>query len=171
MQKRFTKNTLRFLFFCILVVSIPFACFASLTKAIGTSGFGGKILSVKIANVTCTGSGTGPIMLTSNIEGATKVVTSEMNSSTGQKVAGGVGGIHKMIPFYATDPTKKPKQGGWILGTADIVPNTSICKLKIGKTSIPFPVRKTSNYETSGGTEQKTTTTSSNTTGGTYNYE
>lgn len=114
-----------------------------------TFSFGGKVLSIRVPNVTCSTSGTGPIMLTSNTQGAIDAVSSQFSSSTGEKIVGGTTGIYRMIPFFATDQSKVPKVGGFILGKADIAPNFSICKMQIGDTQIPFPVRKTTIYNVS----------------------
>ena len=110
----------------------------------------------EIPGVTCDGDGYGPLELSSNVGGAISGTTSVLNgnNSTGQKIIGGVTGVYKMIPFYATDSTKKPQKGGWILGKADIAPNLKICymksKNKDGKEKkIPYPVRKTSVYSVS----------------------
>lgn len=111
-----------------------------------TFSFGGKVVSTHIPSVICTGGGTGPIMLSSNIGGAVNAVSSQFSDSKGQRIVGGVTGVYKMIPFYATNLKKIPKIGGHILGKADIAPNFSICKIQAGEFSIPFPVRKTSYY-------------------------
>lgn len=110
-----------------------------------TFSFGGKVISTRIPGVTCTGGGTGPIILSSNIGGAVSAVSSQFSDSKGQKIVGGVSGVYKMIPFYATKLTKKPKINGYILGKADILPNLSICKTT-STPPIPFPVRTTSDY-------------------------
>ena len=129
----------------------------------------------KIPGVTCDGNGYGPLELSSNLQGAVDATTSVANgnNSTGQKVVGGVSGVYKMIPFFATDMTKKPTKGQYILGKADIAPNLKICYIKSGNTKIPYPVRKTKDYAVSGGSNSKGTTNagSGNQTGTTYNYE
>jgi len=109
-----------------------------------TFAFGGKVLSTTIPGVICTGIGT-PIILSSNIGGAISAASSQFSSSSGEKITGGVTGVYKMIPFYATNITKQPKVGGYILGKADIAPDLSICKTETDP-PIPVPVRKTSNY-------------------------
>jgi hypothetical protein len=138
-----------------------------------TFSFGGKILVDKIAGVTCTGNGFGPLILSSNVGGAVSIITSSLNgnNSTGKKVVGVVSGVYKIIPFYATNQQKKPQKGGWILGRADISIDTSTCKIKSGDTSIPFPVRKTSNYGVSGGSSGSGSSNNGSYTGSTYNYE
>ena len=144
----------------------------------------------KIPGVKCNEKGFGPLELSSNLQGAVDATTSVANgnNSTGQKVVGGVSGVYKMIPFFATDMTKKPTKGQYILGKADIAPNLKICYLeskykdKDGNTQtngntqtkkIPYPVRKTKDYAVSGGSNSKgaTNTGSGNQTGTTYNYE
>lgn len=127
--------------------------------ASATFGFGGKVLTNTIPpNIICTGVGT-LITLSTNIGGAVNTISSPVSGgSAGQKITGSVSGIYKMIPFYATDPTKKPRKDGWILGKADSVPNMSICKLQVGEITIPIPVRKTSIYNISGGNYEKSST-------------
>ncbi len=177
-RKNFVKFVVLFLFLFISV-EVVFAASSTSTSSSATFGFGGKILMDKIPGVTCDGDGYGPIELSSNVAGAVKATTSVLNgnNSTGQKIVGGVSGVYKMIPFYATDKTKKPKKGGWILGKADIAPNFKICYMKSGNTKIPYPVRKTSYYSVSGGTtstgasQSGTPGYSTNTSNGTINYE
>lgn len=146
MKNNFIKFLVIFLF---LFISIEIAFATSYSS---TFSFGGKILFDKVSGVTCDGNGFGPLELSSNIGGAVSAVGSVLNSnnSTGGKIVGGVTGVYKMIPFYATDQMKKPKKGGYILGKADITPNFKICYIKSGDTKIPYPVRKTSVYSVSG---------------------
>ena len=131
----------------IMAISLTFFMLSGVVYASTTFGFGGKVEATKISGVTCTGNGT-LVVLSSNAGGAVSAVSSvtSSKSSTGEKVTGAINGIYGMIPFYATDTSKKPKNGEWILGKADAVPDTKTCKIKLGKTSIPFPVRKTSKY-------------------------
>ena len=130
-----------------LLVSLTFAqtCDAAITF-----DFGGKVLKTKITGVTCNGNGT-LMILSSNADSAGSAVSSVAGNgaSTGQKVVGGITGILGLVPFYATNANKKPKPGEWILGKANAVPDLSTCKLKVGKSKIPIPVRKTSYYNIS----------------------
>ncbi len=152
MRNNFIKFIILFLF---LFVSIKIV-FAASSSFSSTFGFGGKILSDKAPGVTCDGNGYGPLELSSNIGGAVSAISSVVGKgSTGQKIVGGVMGIYKMIPFYATNQLKKPKRGDWILGKADIAPNFKICYTKSmddkgNSVKIPYPVRKTSVYSLSG---------------------
>ena len=136
----------------------------------------------KIPGVTCDGDGFGPLELSSNVAGAVEGTSSVLNgnNNTGQKIVGGINGVYKMIPFYATNKQKQPKKGGWILGKADIAPDLKICyieskyKNKDGTTmtkKIPYPVRKTNNYSISGGSTFGSSSNSGSWTGSTYNYE
>ncbi len=162
------------------VVIVTSSVSAAATKTSSTTftfGFGGKVIATQIPGVVCTGTGTLAI-LSSNIQGAVDATTSQFSKSTGQKVVGGVTGVYKMIPFYATNLQKKPKIGGWILGKANVAVDTSICKTT-SEPPIPIPVRKASNYAVSGGTtssqpgasQSGTKGYSTNTTNGTINYE
>ena len=160
--------------FLLIVVSLFFIAPMHNSFASVTFGFGGKVKADKISGVTCSGSGT-LIILSSNIGGVVNAVSSatSSNNSTGQKVSGAISGIYDIIPFFATNISKKPKVGGWILGKADATIDTSTCKIKLGKTSIPLPVRKTSEYNISGGYSTSSTTSnySTYTSGGVVNYE
>ncbi len=147
-QKFFIGSIIIFL---LLLISAKIVLAAS-TFYSTTFAFGGKIIMDKIPSVTCDGNGYGPLELTSNVMGAVSATTSVLNSnnSTGQKIIGGVTGIYKIIPFYATDQTKKPKSGDWILGKADIAPDFKTCYIKLSEDAkIPYPVRKTSVYSLS----------------------
>ena len=113
-------------------------------------GFGGRVEATKISGVTCSGDGV-LVVLSSNVNGAVGAISSAVSkgSSTVQKVSGVVNGIYKMIPYYATDSSKKPQVGGHIIGKADLGIDTSTCSLESGETSVPFPVRRTSVYQIS----------------------
>lgn len=182
MKKSFIFLLLAFLFIFISVNVVYASSYSS------TFGFGGKVLMDKIPGVTCDEEGFGPIELSSNVQGAIDATTSVAsgNNSTGQKITGAVSGIYKMIPFFATNTKKQPKKGGWIIGKADIAPNFKICYLgskyvnangQVVTKKIPYPVRKTSIYNVSGGTasagasQSGTAGYSTNTSGGTINYE
>jgi len=178
------KNCVKFVVLFLFLFVSKSAVFATSSSYSSTFSFGGKILMDKIPGVTCDGDGYGPIELSSNVAGAVDATTSVLNgnNSTGQKIVGGVSGVYKMIPFYATDKTKKPEKGGYILGKADIAPNFKICYMqhtnkKGNSVKIPYPVRKTSYYSVSG--EKKSTGASqsgtpgysTDTSNGTINYE
>lgn len=104
-----------------VLIIIPLATYASnpLTKS-----FGGKVKLTTVPLVTCTGAGTGPVVI-SNISG---------------------------IPLYANSLSKTPRVGDWILGTTSIIPDFSTCQITAFGVQLPFPVRKTSNYNISGTT-------------------
>ena len=123
MPKIFIKTGILLLaLFACAQVSSAFN-FSSLFKSINSvsSSFGGKVTQDKFPGVECNGNG---------------VLVKVGNNS---------------IPFYADDIKKRPTMGGQILGKADTVPNLSICKKKTGNSSVPIPVRKTTNYGVSNG--------------------
>lgn len=108
----------------LLIVIIFLSFFVSIEKSFAislssTTPFGGRVISTVYPGVTCTGTGT------------LFILTGMSGTSTN---------------FYATNPMKKPRMGGWILGKADILPDLSICTIKLGTLSSPFPVKKTSIY-------------------------
>jgi hypothetical protein len=107
-----------------------------------TPSFGGRVLTTKIPSVTCYGTGTGPVLLVSNLSAARSTLQ-------GGSVSNIVTSAYGVIPFYTTSANKTPKPGGWILGTHQMIPNFSTCTIG----SFPFPVKKTTNnYGVSGGT-------------------
>jgi hypothetical protein len=116
------------------IIAVPYITHA----ALGLSApFGGRVLSVTIPSVTCVGTGTGPIVLTSTAVSVISMATSQNNAS----------GVYGSIPLYATDANKAPRVGKWILGRHELMPSFSTCT--IGGT--PFPVKKTTNqYNVSG---------------------
>lgn len=151
--------------FFIIIGILVFPTFAHAVFVRSTSSFGGKVLSTTVPSVVCTGFGTGPVLLINNISSLGSAVYSGV--SGGQQVitktANVAGGIYGAIPFYTkiniipsfgggttgfVSPT--PKVGDWILGNADIIPDFSTCAIQAGPARIPFPVRDTSQYNTSG---------------------
>lgn len=134
-------------------------------------GFGGKIMATTISGVTCTGNGT-LVILDSNVTGAVSAVSSAASKgSTTSKVYGTVSSIYKIIPFYATDLSKKPQKGGHIIGKADASIDTGTCSYKSGDSSIPLPVRKTSKYAISPDYSKSGSSYGTTTSAGVYNYE
>lgn len=101
----------------VFILAIPTVLYAALL----TRSFGGKVILTTIPIVTCTGSGTGPVVLI------------KMNG----------------LPYYTESQQKTPKVGDWILGRANIIPNFSTCNIQAGPYKIPFPVRTTSDYNIS----------------------
>jgi hypothetical protein len=117
----------------LLVVVPLFAHAASFIS--NTKSFGGKILSTTIPLVTCSGIGTGPVVLIRNLT---------VMPST-------------FLPFYAQTnysnypfTSGTPKAGDWILGTASAMLDTTTCSIQVGEFKIPFPVHDTNYYKTSG---------------------
>lgn len=145
------------------------------TRISKTVGFGGKVTMTKIPNVTCTGNGTLVVLASNLTSGISSLMQTKSSDSTVQKVASALKGLSGLIPFYATDSSKKPEVGKWILGKANTIPDTSSCKMQIGPYKIPYPVRKTSNYQVSGKTSGSGSSTSgayySTSSNGTRNYE
>lgn len=142
----------------ILIPAFAYASFATTA----TSSFGGRVLSTKIPLVNCYSVGTGPVLLVNNVESLGSAVYSAAGSGqpVASRVAGTVGGLYGAIPFFAkynflasatgtVTISSVPKTGDWILGNASIVPSFSTCDLQIGEYQIPFPVRTTSQYNTS----------------------
>ncbi len=134
-------------------------------------GFGGKIMATTISGVTCTGGGT-LVILDTNASGAVSAVSSAASKgSTTSKVYGTISSIYKMIPFYATDLSKKPQKGGHIIGKADSIIDTGTCKYKSGDSYVPVPVRKTSKYAISPDLSKSTSNYGTTSSAGIYNYE
>jgi hypothetical protein len=147
----------------IMVVSVV----PALVHATLTASFGGKVLLTKIPGITCIGIGTGPVVLSSNLESFGSAVLSATGVGTGGeptavRVGGTVAGLYGAIPFYANPSisistvggpgssfsvfvSPQPKIGDWILGEASLIPNFNTCLAG----PIPFPVRQTSNYKVS----------------------
>ncbi len=105
-----------------------------------TNPFGGRVLSTTIPSVTCFGTGTGPVVLASNLAALGSAVQGGTPSSV-------FSGIYGAVPLYTTSTTKVPKAGQWILGRHELIPNLSTCTIG----NVPFPVKKTTNYGVSGG--------------------
>lgn len=123
------------------IIAVPYITHATLefssSSRMPTVPFGGRVLSTKIPSVSCLGIGTGPVVLMSNL-------ASGIGAASGSNI---VGNIYGTLPLYATNPTRVPKAGQWILGNHSIIPSFSTCV--IGE-SAPFPVKKTSTYGVSG---------------------
>jgi hypothetical protein len=144
-----------------IFLSLPFIVNAA-TFVNNTTSFGGKVLLTQLPLVTCSGSGTGPIVLISNLASvatAAYSTTPKTGQTAIQHVGGVAKGIYGAIPYYTTSGTSgnsgsftssKPKAGDWILGRADTIPEFTTCKIQIATYKIPFPVKDTSNYKTSG---------------------
>jgi len=128
-----------------------------------TSSFGGRVITPDLPIATCYGLGTGPVVLASSIESLGSAVESAAGvggQTTPARVNNVVSGIYGAIPFYTTFSLSAdagggfhfvgsvPKTGDWILGRASVIPSFTTCT--ISDTVIPFPVRKTSDYKTSG---------------------
>lgn len=123
--------------FVLILTSTPFITYAAMTQP-----FGGRILLTKIPAVNCFGLGTGPVVLMNNIMSAGSAAYS---SATGGGAVNVASGIYGAIPYYTNSLTKVPKEGQWILGNYNIVPSFNTCSLY----SIPFPVKKTTDYSLS----------------------
>lgn len=127
-----------------LIIIAASVCIPLVVYANGlTWSFGGKILATEVPDVTCYGSGTGPVVLLSNL---TSIGSAARSTSTTA-----VRSIYGVLPFYTqinTSPT--PRAGQWILGRANIIPDFNNCAINVGQYRIPFPVRDTDNYRTSG---------------------
>ncbi len=120
----------------LCIISLPY-----MARAAGmTQPFGGKVLSIRIPSVTCIGTGTGPVVLASNLAAG-------LSTLQGGSVSNIVSNVYGVIPLYTTSPTKKPQVTQWVLGRHDLIPNLSTCSMG----SVPFPVKKTTNYGVSGG--------------------
>lgn len=142
----------------IIIVVVLCPAFAYANFAMPTSSFGGKVIATSLPFTSCYSFGTGPILLSSNLESLGSAVTSSVGSGqpTTARVSNTVSGIYGAIPFYAqysfssTMPfiSATPKAGDWILGRASIIPNFTTCAIKDFPV-IPFPVRTTSNYKVS----------------------
>ncbi len=101
-----------------ILLIVPMVAHAAFTRS-----FGGKVKLTSVPLITCTGSGTGPVVI-SNTKG---------------------------FPLYATDESNAPAVGDFILGKVNIIPEFSTCQLQVGTFKIPFPVTDTSKYKISGG--------------------
>jgi hypothetical protein len=142
-----------------LSILIPFVTHAAVFSK-PTISFGGRVLLTTIPLVTCTGSGTGPVVLLSNlasVASATYSTVPKNGQSAGQKAGGVVNGIYGAIPYYATSDysrlpfmAKRPQAGDWILGTANMIPEFTTCSIQIANYKVPFPVKDTNKYNTSG---------------------
>jgi len=115
-----------------------------------TNPFGGRVYLTQIPTVTCIPPGTGPIVLSSNLAGATSLVSSSEESSGIGKLGSVVGGIYNMIPLYATDQTKTPQTGKWVLGRHKLIPDFTTCN-STALGGFPVPVKKMTIYGVSGG--------------------
>ena len=136
-------------FIPVVLLCLLFFVSFGIASATLTFGFGGKIIADKISGVTCSSGGT-VLILSSEIGGAVSAVSSgASNGSAGQKTTGIVSGLNKTIPYYVENGSKKPKEGQSILGNAELAIDSSTCKIKIGKSSIPFPIRKVKNFNLS----------------------
>ncbi len=125
-----------------------------------TVSFGGKVLTGSLPGaVTCIGFGTGPVILYSNVLSLGSAIYSGVNSkqTAGSRVGGVINGLYGAIPYYAKSSitsgfgfafiSAPPKAGDWILGKADIIPETNSCYIPY--LSIPFPVKDTGVYRVS----------------------
>lgn len=159
----------------VAIISVIFFVSSGIVSAVTTVGFGGKVAMTKIPNVTCTGNGTLVILVSNFTSGISQLAQTKSSDSTIKKVSSAIKGLFGSIPFYATDSSKKPQVGKWILGNANITTDTSTCKMQIGPYKIPYPVRKTSNYQVSGQNSGSGSSTSgayySTSSNGTRNYE
>jgi hypothetical protein len=136
----------------ISILTLGILCFFAFSiraDALGlpTKSFGGTVLLSPIPGVTCYGIGRS-LFLSSNIKGLIDTVSAATsNGSTGEKAAGVVSGILKLIPTYANDPTKIPRMGKQILGNEKLIPNFTKCSITAFATPIPIPVYVTTdNY-------------------------
>ncbi len=137
----------------IFVAIIPAVAAAAVNFNNSTLPFGGRVLTTTVPSVTCTPPGTGPVVLISNIVSLGSAVYSGANNQQSgvQRAAGVVSGVYNALPYYATDPTKTPKPGQWILGRASLIPDLSLCySAALG--GFPVPVKKTTTYGVSGQT-------------------
>lgn len=104
----------------LIPLTVHAAFFVSSTKS-----FGGRVLMTQIPFVTCTGTGTGPVLVSGP-------------SATGS-------------PYYADMYGRTPQAGGWILGLASATRDYSTCYIQAGTYRIQFPVTKTTYYGVSSG--------------------
>lgn len=133
----------------IIVFIVPFIAYAKTL----TRSFGGKVLLTSIPDVECYSSGTGPVVLFSNVMSVVSGVSSAAgvgHQNTVNRVSNVANGVYNAIPFYTLSMSKTPKQGDWILGRANVVPSFETCDLQVGPYQIPFPVKTTNNYNISG---------------------
>jgi hypothetical protein len=107
----------------MVALLIPFIAHAA-TFISSKKSFGGRVLMTEIPDVTCTGTGTGPVVVTGS-------------SADGS-------------PYYADMFGRTPKAGDWILGLADYNQDYSTCYINVGQYRIEFPVTKTNYYGVSG---------------------
>jgi hypothetical protein len=140
----------------ILILGVPAFTYATLTAS-----FGGKVITTTVPDVTCTGSGTGPVVLLSSLLHLTSAVvvsTPAVKTTVPVRVGGVVSGLFGAIPFYTQSTSSSstsgstPQPDSWILGRANVIPDFSTCYLQLGPYRLPFPVRDTSNYKTSSNT-------------------
>ncbi len=113
----------------------------------------GKVLMTPTPGIVCAGLGQ-TMVLNSQLAGLKTAVDGAVNSTNGiERTSAVLGGIYNMLPTYASDPTKRPIIGGYVLGLNNAIPNFSLCKIG----TVPIPVLKTtSTFGVSGATKMMT---------------
>ncbi len=132
----------------------------------GRVSFGGRVILTQIPGVTCTGSGTGPVVLSSNASGAFSstantikaITTAAKQLNTDATNSGNpdptaivgpmvktISDAYKILPFYLSG-SGTPRPGGFVLGRHPFMPDLSTCSIQLAEIKIPFPVFKSSKY-------------------------